>query len=78
MASYARRQSTAAAWSVDDASTFATQKEFKLLQLLSTDKKAFTTARRLGLFSKQPQPQQTARSGATAAATSARRQPDAA
>ena len=34
------------AWSVDNASTFAAQKEFKLLQLLSTDKKAFATARR--------------------------------
>ena len=50
MASFTRRRSPAAAWSVDDASTFAAQKEFKLLQLLSTDKKAFTTARRLGLF----------------------------
>ena len=51
MASFARRRSPAAAWSVDDASTFAAQKEFKLLQLLSTDKKAFAAARRLGLFS---------------------------
>ena len=58
MASSARRRSPAAVWSVDDASTFAAQKEFKLLQLLSTDKKAFSTARRLGLFSAQPQPQQ--------------------
>ena len=51
MASFARRRTPAAAWSVDDASTFAAQKEFKLLQLLSTDKKAFATARRLGLYS---------------------------
>ena len=50
MASFARRRTPAAAWSVDDASTFAAQKEFKLLQLLSTDKKAFVTARRLGLY----------------------------
>ena len=50
MASFARRWSLAAAWSVDDASTFAAQKEFKLLQLLSNDKKALVTARRLGLF----------------------------
>ena len=66
------------AWSVDNASTFAAQKEFKLLQLLSTDKKAFATARRLGLFlpnSKQQQPQ-TTRSGAAGAAASARRMPD--
>ena len=55
MASFARRRTPAAAWSVDDASTFAAQKEFKLLQLLSTDKKAFATARRLGLYSTQPQ-----------------------
>ena len=58
MASFARRRPPAAAWSVDDASTFAALKEFKLLQLLSTDAKAFTTARRLGIFSsKQQQPQ---------------------
>ena len=65
-------------WSVDDASIFAAQKEFKLLQLLSTDKKAFTTARRLGLFSTQPQSQQTARSGAAAKVASVRRTPGAA
>ena len=77
MASFARRRPPAAAWSVDDASTFAALKEFKLLQLLSTDAKAFTTARRLGIFSsKQQQPQKTARSGATDAATSARRTSD--
>ena len=41
------------------------------------DAKAFTTARRLGIFSsKQQQPQKTARSGATDAATSARRTSD--
>ena len=78
MASFARRRTPAAAWSVDDASTFAAQKEFKLLQLLSTDKKAFATARRLGLYSTQPQLQQTARSSAAATATSVRRRPDAA
>ena len=78
MASFTRRRSPAAAWSVDDASTFAAQKEFKLLQLLSTDKKAFTTARRLGLFSTQPQSQQTARSGAAAKVASVRRTPGAA
>ena len=79
MASFARRRPPAAAWSVDDASTFTALKEFKLhvLQLLSTDAKAFTTARRLGIFSsKQQQPQKTARSGATDAATSARRTSD--
>ena len=78
MPSSARRRSPAAVWSVDDASTFAAQKEFKLLQLLSTDKKAFSTARRLGLFSARPQPQQTARSGAAAKAAPVRRKPNAA
>jgi predicted nucleic acid-binding protein len=43
MASFTRRRPPAAVWSVDDASTFAALKEFKLLQLLSADKKAFAT-----------------------------------
>ena len=67
MASFARRWSPAAAGSVDDASTFAAQKEFKLLQLLSNDKKALATptARRLGRFCHKPQPQsQAAHTGA--------------
>ena len=49
MASFAGRRRAAPPWSVDDASTFAALKEFKLLQLLSTDKQALATARRLGL-----------------------------
>ena len=36
-------------WTVEDAASFAALKEFKLLQLLSADKKALMTARRLGL-----------------------------
>ena len=44
-------------WTVEDAARFAALKEFKLLQLLSTDKQALTTARRLGLFLGQTQPQ---------------------
>ena len=51
MASFAGRRRAAPAWSIDDARTFAALKEFKLLQFLSTDKKAMTTARRLGLCS---------------------------
>ena len=39
-----------AEWSVDDAARFAALKEFKLQQLLSTDKKALATARRLGFM----------------------------
>ena len=73
MASFARRWSPAAAWSVDDASTFAAQKEFKLLQLLSNDKKALATARRLGVFSQKPQLQgqaSAARAGAGASRSS--------
>ena len=49
MASFAGRRRVVPPWSIDDASTFAALKEFKLLQLLATDKKALTTARRLGL-----------------------------
>ena len=69
MATFARRRSPAAAWSVDDASTFAALKEFKLLQLLSADKKALATARRLGVFSAQPQPQQARTARSTASRT---------
>ena len=35
-------------WSVHDAALFAATRDFELLKLLSTDKKAFATARRLG------------------------------
>ena len=61
MASFAGRRRAAPAWSIDDASTFAALKEFKLLQFLSTDKKALTTARRLGLNFSQSQPQSASR-----------------
>ena len=46
-------------WSVADAALFAARKEFELLKLLSTDKKALAVARRLGLLfgQKQMQPQ---------------------
>ena len=43
MASFAGRRRTSVPWSIDDASTFAAQKKFKLLQLLSNDKKALAT-----------------------------------
>lgn len=42
--------STRATWSVEESALFAARKEFELLKLLSTDKKALATARRLGLF----------------------------
>ena len=78
MGSFARRWSPAAAWSVDDASTFAAQKEFKLLQLLSNDKKALATARRLGLFCQKPQPQGQASAAHTGAGISRASNADAA
>ena len=64
MASLAGRRRVAPPWSVDEASTFAALKEFKLLQLLSTDKQALTTARRLGLSFSHPQSQPPSRSPA--------------
>jgi len=77
MASFAGRQRTSVPWSIDDASTFAAQKEFKLLQLLSNDKKALATARRLGLMAALPQPPPAGKTPGKAAATSTQRAPDA-
>ena len=37
-------------WTVEDAARFAALKEFELLRLLSTDKQAVATARRLGFL----------------------------
>ena len=37
------------AWSVKDAAEFAALRDFRLLQLLSTDRRALTTARLLGV-----------------------------
>ena len=44
MASFAARRSPRAAWSVEESARFAALKEFALLRLLSTDRKAFATA----------------------------------
>jgi hypothetical protein len=49
MASFAARRPPRAAWNVEECARFAALKEYELLRLLSTDKKAMTTARRLGL-----------------------------
>ena len=49
MASFLSRKPLPAAWTVADHAMFAAQKEFELLKLLSTDKKALATARRLGM-----------------------------
>jgi len=54
MASFARR-SLRPAWSVEEHALFAARKEYELLRLLSGDKKALATARRLGAF-RQSQP----------------------
>ena len=43
-----------AAWSVEECARFAALREYELLQLLSRDKKALTTARRLGLSLSHP------------------------
>ena len=59
-------------WSLEEAALFAARKEFELLKLLSTDKKALATARRLGfLFGQtqmQPQTPPAASAGGVAAA----------
>ena len=78
MASFAGRRRAAPAWSIDDASTFAALKEFKLLQLLSSDKKAITTARRLGLSYSKSQSQPPSSASAAAKPTASPRQPAAA
>ena len=35
-------------WTVEEAALFAARREFELLRLLSTDRRALATARRLG------------------------------
>ena len=54
MASFSRRPSRP--WTIDECALFAARKEFELLKLLATDKKAMAAARRLGLHAVQPQP----------------------
>lgn len=79
MASFASRPQRAA-WSVEECALFAARKEFELLRLLSTDRKALATARRLGFsFSvKQPQPQFSASAGGGGASASRSSNADAA
>jgi hypothetical protein len=50
MHSFARPRPPRAEWTVEECARFAALKEFELLKLLSTDKKALATARRLGSF----------------------------
>ena len=54
MASFSRRPSRP--WTIDECALFAARKEFELLKLLSTDKKAMAAARRPGLHAVLPQP----------------------
>eukprot|EP00966_Prymnesium_polylepis_P209554 4854316-Prymnesium_polylepis.1 len=49
MASFARSAAPRAEWTIAEATLFAARKEYELLRLLSADKKALATARRLGL-----------------------------
>ena len=51
-------------WTVEEHALFAARKEFELLRLLSTDKKALATARRLGLSTTAANPQPHSHSGA--------------
>ena len=64
MGSFTARQPPRAVWSVEECTRFAALREYELLQLLSRDKKALTTARRLGLSLSHPQPQPPSRSTA--------------
>ena len=69
MASFVRRAPPRPAWTLEERALFAARKEFELLRLLSTDKKAFATARRLGVFSyshSQPQASNVAMDAAAA------------
>ena len=47
MASFTQRRLTGSAWTIEQCAEFAAVKEFKLLQLLSTDPAALRTARKL-------------------------------
>ena len=70
MASFSRRPSRP--WTIDECALFAARKEFELLKLLSTDKKALAVARRLGLHAVQPQPPPAKATAGKPAATSTR------
>ena len=70
MASFSRRPSRP--WTIDECALFAARKEFELLKLLATDKKAMAAARRLGLHAVQPQPPPTKATAGKPAVTSTR------
>ena len=69
MGSFTARQPPRAVWSVEECTRFAALREYELLQLLSRDKKALTTARRFGLSLSHPQPQPPSKSTAVGGGT---------
>ena len=56
MASFARLALPQRVWTIEEYALFAARKEFELLKLLSTDRKALATARRLGYNTSAWQP----------------------
>ena len=50
MSSRRADRASEARWSPEEAAEFAARRDFRLVQLLSTDRRALVTARRLGLF----------------------------
>jgi hypothetical protein len=64
----ARPRSPRTEWTVDECARFAARKEFELLRLLSTDKKVFATARRLGTLKSHSQSPSVTEGAANAAA----------
>jgi hypothetical protein len=64
-----RRLPPRPSWSLAERARYGAVRDFELLKLLATDRKAFTTARRLDLFQSHPQPHPlaAAMSGADAA-----------
>jgi hypothetical protein len=64
-------------WTIEQCALFAARRDFELLRLLSTDKKAFTTARRLGGLFSQPHLARTAADVSSSGASSIRPTADA-
>ena len=71
MASFARLALPQCVWTIEEHALFAARKEFELLKLLSTDKKALATARRLGFTTSAWQPHSHTAVASSAAAPAA-------
>ena len=52
-------------WSPEEAAEFAALRDFRLLQLLASDRRAFAVARQLGVFGASPPRARTAAEGRT-------------